>query len=355
MRLEILRKASDFSGLQALWEGLRLSHGQTNPYLSFAWQWSVYDHFYKEQGDLAIALAWDGNTLRGLLPLIRTKRSGALGVTVRQLQFLAHPTLAMTGLGAIGDAVAQAYLWRKGLAEIRRSLPHDELILTGLWTSPLGPRSMSPLDVNPVFDLPDDWDACFNAFSANKRKELRRRERELLKLGSLELEVATAPEAVSALFPTLVRLNQERFEIAGIQGGLSNKEFRGFHEALAPVLAAQGLVRLFMLRAAGEPIATLYVLLSGDKYCAYLGGHAAAFDKFGPGTLIDSFMIRHGITVDKVKAIDFGPGQQAYKLRFGPRLEPVLEYRATRATVVGAALAGHRALRSRLEAAWPAP
>ncbi len=355
MHLEILRKPSDFSGLQALWDGLWRRHGQTNPYLTFTWQWGVFEHFYRDHGDLALALAWEGEVLRGILPLIRTRRAGALGVTVRQLQFLAHPTLAMTGLGAIGDASAQEFLWREGLAEIRRALPHDELILTGLWQCPLGSPNLTPLDVNPVFDLPDDWEVCFNSFSANKRKELRRRERDLLKLGSLELEVATSPEGVRALFPTLVRLNEERFEIAGIDGGLSNAEFRAFHEDLAPRLAAQGLVRLFMLRASGEPIAALYILFAGDKYSAYLGGHAAAFDRFGPGTLIDSFMIRHGITVDRIKAVDFGPGQQAYKLRFNPRLEPILEYRVTRATVVGAALAGHRALRSRWEAAWPAP
>ena len=324
MRLEILRKGSEFLGLETLWEELRKAHAQTNPYLSFAWQWGVHQHFYKDQGDLALALAVDGVTARGILPLIRTKRTGALGIPVRQLQFLAPPVLSMTGLGAIGDPEAQDFLWKHGLGEIGRRLSHDELILTGLWRCPLGSPKIRPLDVNPVFDLPADWDTCFNGFSANKRKELRRRERDLLKVGTLDLQVATAPAEVRELFPELVRLNRERFEIAGIPGGLSNPQFQAFHRDLAPKLAAQGMVRLFILRASGEPIAALYVLRDADRYVAYLGGHSAAFDRFGPGTLIDSFMIRHAITVDHVRTIDFGPGSQAYKLRFAPRLVPLL-------------------------------
>ena len=89
MRLKIVRNAAEFLALASVWEALRTAHGQRTPYLSFVWQWGVYEHFYKDQGDLAIALALDGETVRGILPLIRTKRVGALGLTVRQLQFLA--------------------------------------------------------------------------------------------------------------------------------------------------------------------------------------------------------------------------------------------------------------------------
>ncbi len=359
MRIEILRNSSELKSLESAWEELRARHGQLNPYLAFAWQEATWRHYFSDNGDLAVAVASDATGVRGILPLVRGRRPGPF--PVRQLQFLAHPILAMTGLGALGDKEAKSRLWAEALGQIAKVQPFDELILTGLWrdVSGIGPAGSanaltswrtSPIDVNPVFDLPADWDECFASFSANKRKELRRRERDLAKVGEVNLEIAKSPEEVARLFASLVRLNTERFALAGIAGGLADAKFAGFHAEVAPRLAAAGQVRLFMLTVAGEPIATLYILSDPKSYRAYLGGHAAAFDKFGPGTLIDSYMIRHAITVDKVETVDFGPGDQPYKRRFDPRLEPLLECRSTRATPFGLALATRRAFRAKAKA-----
>lgn len=355
MRIEILRNPSEFLHLRADWEHLTRTSGQENPYLSFIWQWAAYKHFYQGNGDLAIAVASDDERRRGILPLIRTRRASSIGLGVRQLQFLAPPKLAMTGLGAIGDDEAQSFLWNNALEIIGQQLVYDEIILTGLWKAPQSALKLDVLDTNPVFDLPTDWDTCFNSFSANKRKELRRRERELLQLGPLGLAVVTAPDDVVKWFPTLVRLNEERFKVAGINGGLSNKTFMEFHRDVAPQLAAAGRVRLFLLKSSGIPIAFLYILTGDGHYHSYLAGHATAFDRFGLGTLLDSFMIRHAITVDHAKTIDFGPGAQTYKLRFAPRLVTLFEHRRTCKTLLGTVLAGHRSLRAKFHKMTPNP
>jgi hypothetical protein len=72
-------------------------------------------------------------------------------------------------------------------------------------------------------------------------------------------------------------------------------------------------LRLAVLRQGGVPVAAQYWLLAGGTATVLKLAHDEAARALSPGTLLTALTIRHLIEHDRITALDFGRGDDAYK------------------------------------------
>ena len=89
--------------------------------------------------------------------------------------------------------------------------------------------------------------------------------------------------------------------------------FPRFSAALMRAAAAEGALRLGLLRLDGRPIAAQYWVLAGGTATVLKLAHDAAARTRSPGTVLTAAMIRDLLERDRIAELDFGRGDDAYK------------------------------------------
>ena len=87
----------------------------------------------------------------------------------------------------------------------------------------------------------------------------------------------------------------------------------GFLRALAEMEGAAGTLRLGIASKDGEPVAAQLWLTEGRVAAIHKLAYVDAAKSLSPGTILTMAMFRQALDVDKVNAIDFGLGDDAYK------------------------------------------
>jgi hypothetical protein len=77
--------------------------------------------------------------------------------------------------------------------------------------------------------------------------------------------------------------------------------------------AAQGWLRLAVLRLQGEPIAAQVWLVCAGKASIYKLAYVEGFERFSPGSVLTTALMAHVIDVDRVEEVDYLSGDDAYK------------------------------------------
>jgi len=89
--------------------------------------------------------------------------------------------------------------------------------------------------------------------------------------------------------------------------------FPGFGPAMLRAAAAAGVLRLGVLRRAGEPVAAQYWTVSDGVATLHKLAHDEAARALSPGTVLTALMLRRLIGQERVRRIDLGRGDDAYK------------------------------------------
>jgi CelD/BcsL family acetyltransferase involved in cellulose biosynthesis len=173
----------------------------------------------------------------------------------------------------------------------------------------------------PVLSLPSSWDAYLAALSGKHRHELTR------KIRRFEREVPdgrivfvhSAPDVAARLgdFLTLHRASR-----AG-KAKFMDERMETFFRAAIPALADGDGVRLWLLEAGGEPIASFICLEWDGTVGLYNSGFAPERAALSPGLVLLSHVIRDAIARRRAR-FDFLRGEERYKLEFEPHLEDVM-------------------------------
>ncbi|WP_223262541.1 GNAT family N-acetyltransferase [Sphingobium sp. SCG-1] len=87
-----------------------------------------------------------------------------------------------------------------------------------------------------------------------------------------------------------------------------------FLRELADAQGRAGTLRLGFARKDGIPVAVQLWTIDRNVALIHKLAHDAAFDAQSPGTLLSHYMFREAIDRDKVLRIDYGTGNNAYKL-----------------------------------------
>ena len=178
----------------------------------------------------------------------------------------------------------------------------------------------------PVLDMPDGFEAVYEAkFASKRRYEHRRKRKKLAELGELRVEVARRPEEVAAaLFEEGFELHARRWHGLPDLSGFVTETGRAFHRDGYARLAAADVLRIVSLRLDGRAIAFhAYFALGGALYSdrmAYDLALARLLARRPEHALHAEEAGREGLT-----RVEFLGGTEEYKLQLADRFEPLLQ------------------------------
>jgi len=185
----------------------------------------------------------------------------------------------------------------------------------------------TPEAVSPRLDLPATWDDYLASLGKKDRHELRRKIRRLYESGaSVDFDVlSTQEEVVSAMDDFLALHTQSRQD----KTDFMTPEMESFFRRMASALAADGLVKLFMLRINGKPAATVLCFDAGSHLYLYNSGYDPEFSGLSVGLVSKALVLQWAIE-NGMSGLDFLRGDEPYKYDLGAKDQQIYTLRLTR-------------------------
>jgi hypothetical protein len=155
------------------------------------------------------------------------------------------------------------------------------------------------------------WAEYLAARPGALRETIRRRLGQAERDPRVTLEVitcATGLEAGIAAYEAVYALSWKQQE-----------PFPRFSAALMRAAAAEGALRLGLLRLDGRPVAAQYWVVAGGTATVLKLAHDEAARARSPGTVLTAAMIRFLLENERIMELDFGRGDDAYKSLWATR------------------------------------
>jgi CelD/BcsL family acetyltransferase involved in cellulose biosynthesis len=168
--------------------------------------------------------------------------------------------------------------------------------------------------VAPRLALPSTWDDYTASLGKKDRHELRRKMRRLLEGGAaVDLRVVTDQAEVSAAMEEFLALHTaSRQDKADFMSG----QMAVFFRRMASVMAAAGLLRLFMLHLNAKPAASVLCFDAGSHLYLYNSGYDPALAGLSVGLVSKAQCLGWAIENGK-QGLDFLRGNEPYKYDLG--------------------------------------
>ncbi len=337
MPLEVLNTLGALRRLESEWRTLALPTPMQSPDWLVSW-WEAFGEQDPSCELATLAVRDDTGVLIGLAPWCLKSRTLAGGT----LRFLGdgraatdHHTLlcrCSEDEPAVVTAVAKwladnaGHAWRRlrfeSIDTDDRALNHLERLLVeaGLDAERVNDCGsflveMAPDGVEPT------WDNYLATLSKNRRKRLRRWEREWFDTGRAVVRVAATEAERAELWPLLVKLHHERRAALGYVGVFDDQRFNRFHQLASERLLAAGQLRLALLELDGEPAAVDYVLQDARSLYVYQGGISDAGVELEAGHLLQLDSSRTALAEGRTQ-VDLLRGDEPYKLSWGAAHRP---------------------------------
>ena len=304
------------------WDALLAASRVRSPFLSWTWQ-AHWTAAFAPDGRLEVRRVTDADgNLVAVLPLYE--------VTPGTLELIGGADVSdyLDLLARAGhEEDAWAALLQSRSAERERWLLHAVPAASptvGVLPTLAGSCSLSATvereERCPVLSLPSSWDAYLASLSGKHRHELTRKIRRFERdvPDGRVVSVHTAADVGARLGDFLALHRASR---AG-KAKFMDARMETFFRAAIPALAARDGVRLWLLEAGDEPIASFICLEWDDTVGLYNSGFSPGRAALSPGLVLLSHVIRDAIARGRAR-FDFLRGEERYKLEFEPRLEDV--------------------------------
>jgi CelD/BcsL family acetyltransferase involved in cellulose biosynthesis len=320
------------------WDALVRTMRRPSPFLLHAWL-ACWWRSYGADAELAVHVARRNGRLVAALPLFVRRR---LGLSVGSFLGGRHSALA-DALVAPGEASGLA-------AELARSAARSDIDYVDLFGLPTGSRLEQALGSDlrliervesPVLDLGGGWEAVYQAKTSSKSRSLhRRRRRQLVELGQLEVEVAREPSTLGPALEEAFRIHALRWAGRPDGSDFGTPVGQSFHRAATLALARLEVPRIVLLKLDGRAIAFhYYFALEGAMYVHRLG-FDPAFARYSPG-LVNTLDTIENAAAEGLTRVEFLGGAERYKQELADRFEPLCQ---------GIGLARHPLARAVVEA-----
>jgi CelD/BcsL family acetyltransferase involved in cellulose biosynthesis len=308
-------------------ESLLKQHGERLPFLHPAWLRTWLSEFGAECEPLFLAST--NTDLRGFAPLMRADdRITFIGDAniCDFMDFLIEPS-----------ATTQAYgeIWSQLCAE-----EWNELELWGLMdTSPTRAAvtefaksagyslSEEQEAVAPRLVLPESWEDYLASLNKKDRHELRRKIRRAFDSGAeVTFECLSTQADVVATMDDFLELHTRSRQD---KTDFMTPEMEQFFRRMASAMAAEDLIRLFMLRVNGKPAAAVLCFDAGSHLYLYNSGYDPDYSNLSLGLVSKALCLRWAIENGK-SGLDFLRGDEPYKYDLGAKDQDVFRLRVTR-------------------------
>jgi len=322
LRVEMLSERDALDRLPAAaWNDLWERTPDSSPFQGRTWLTSWWHHF-GEEAELCSIAVWRGERLQVLLPLMISRRAGfrvlqLVGTGRSDYLDLLHdpedPEAVARGLAALGRL---RHAWDFGLLfDLREKQRCDwwEAALRGQ-----GLRTASIVRTRSLYrPLPNSWQEFLEGCSASFRRDLRRAEKRLRRLGRCDIRRITAPDEVAARLPDLYRVDAESWKSRAGTARFSGRRARGFFDEVLPRLAEDGVLELWFLDFEGQAAAFNIDFCWRERIYLYNGSYTLApfSTRASPGTVLLTHIYRDAVERG-MREIDFLRGDEPYKLRW---------------------------------------
>jgi CelD/BcsL family acetyltransferase involved in cellulose biosynthesis len=181
--------------------------------------------------------------------------------------------------------------------------------------------------VAPRLDLPDSWDAYLATLGKKDRHELRRKIRKLYESGAgVTFDVlSTQADVVASMDEFLDLHTRSRAD----KTDFMTPEMEIFFRRMASAMAAEGLVRLFMLRVNGKPAASVLCFDAGSYLYLYNSGYDPEFSSLSVGLVSKALCLQWAIE-NGMTGLDFLRGDEPYKYDMGAKDQEIYRIRLSR-------------------------
>ena len=319
---EAIDTAEGLESLAGEWDDLVRAMGRPSPFLLHGWVVEWWRHF-AAGGRLAVVVARRDGRLVGVAPMF-VRRAGG----VRVARFLGgHESALADLLLAEGEPPSTAH----GLLDELRRQPFDYADLFGLpASSALADASAGKLPFierveAPVLDMPNGWDAAFNAKTTSKKRgNLRRSMGHLAEVGEVEFVVGRTREELEPLLEDAFHLHELRWRGRPDGSTFGTEVGQRFHRDAVKRLGDDGVLRLVLMRVAGRPAAFHYYFEIGPTMISNRLSFDPALSRHSPGLLATLETIRVA-AADGLTRVEFLGGPERYKLMLADRFEPLSE------------------------------
>ncbi|HUQ14005.1 MAG TPA: GNAT family N-acetyltransferase [Novosphingobium sp.] len=235
------------------------------------------------------------------LPLIRRAGSGQVRSLAHWYSFWARPVFhGEAQRGALLAALARALAGDSRRVSLAPLAPEDAAEVAAAFAAAGWAVLSEQADINHRVALAGRSFAQYWAARPGRLRETVRRKRAA---GKVELRIATAFDAA----------DWAAYESVYAASGKPAEGSPAFLRRFAESEGAAGTLRLAIATIDGAPVAAqLWTVEGGTAYIHKLA-HLESAKAHSPGTLLSAAMFEHAIDVDRVAAIDFGTGDDAYK------------------------------------------
>lgn len=181
--------------------------------------------------------------------------------------------------------------------------------------------------VAPRLPLPETWEAYMASLNRKDRHELRRKIRKLYESGAeVTLDVLTTQDEVAGAMDEFLDLHRRS---RADKTDFMTPEMEVFFRRMASAMAAEGLVRLFMLRVNRRPAASVLCFDAGSYLYLYNSGYDPEFSSLSVGLVSKALCLQWAIE-NGMGGLDFLRGDESYKYDMGARDQEIYRIRLSR-------------------------
>ena len=149
------------------------------------------------------------------------------------------------------------------------------------------------------------WAAYLEARPGALRTTIRRKLRRYEADPAWSFALAHSPEEAEAALPAFEQVYRNSWK--------RPEPFPRFGPTIIRAAARAGVLRLGVLRCQGQPVAAQYWTVEQGTATVLKLAHDETARQMSAGTVLTAWMIRHLLEEERVSALDFGRGDDAYK------------------------------------------
>lgn len=263
----------------------------------YLWQWWKFHGTWR---DLRVFVIRRNDEIIGVVPMM-IDYYPVFGRSMRNLLFLTA-TMDMNRpkmiFGRHGELCLPAFLgWLKAhpaewdILDIEEQLPgplFDELEGELRREGHLIARSGT---VCPYITFEDSWEAFLASRTSRMRSNVKRIRRRLAEEGAVRVDLATRPPEIDKAMAVFRDIESRSWKSGEHLDLESDRARLGFNQALARVFGKAGAFQIRTLVCDDRPIASTYGIASDGVFQSLKIAHDDAFQRFSPGTLLESYEI----------------------------------------------------------------
>lgn len=328
--------AEQFEALRDEWNALLERAHHKSAFLKHQWMSAWWERIGAGARDLFVLLARDGHgRLVGVLPLCRQVHGRGLFAR-RALHFLGSWPEAPEHLDAIVEASGAAGIVEAlvtALGGLRSE--YDAIELLDLADKSLLAPALARLSASaghacrtwvwqecPYISLAGTYDKYLMTLTQKHRYKVRLFAKRLAAAHKVEVEVATEPAQVGPALEEMFRLHAMRWTLKTDDvSGFDDPKVHAFHRLAAEKLAADGAIRIFLLRCDGRAVAACYCLVHGGRMYFFQPGFDPAFRKLHVGKVLLARAIER-CYAEGLEEFDFLRGTEEYKFDWTAQKRP---------------------------------